>query len=294
MLARPVAIGFRVDNQQGIGRALDHGEALVIYLGKRLKIRLKRPHGRIIVRKRPSDRQRTVFITRGEPDSRKRTANLLDRCNRAGIERRQQVTQGRQRKKLTFGGDSDELAKDRPEAETGRFVGPVERAMMAIKFTFETLDPRRDLRSLLGRERQPGRTGVEILNLFADHPDDIFPVAIDVIDHDDALAEAGGFKAFVNHLECGLLLAHDKQAAPGADRISDHIDDRLAFAGARRSLDHEPAPEPRFEHRGFLRRIAIGGKIAFSLAGAHAFGSDNFLSDTQGCFEAGARRRHGF
>src|SRR3546814_8780174 len=77
---------------------------------------------------------------------------------------------------------------------------------------------------------------------------DLLTILVDVIDHDDPLTETSGIESLVDDLERRLLLTDHKQAAAGADRIGDHVDDRLALAGTRRPFHQQPATIARLQH----------------------------------------------
>src|SRR3546814_8475125 len=125
-------------------------------------------------------------------------------------------------------------------------------AMLPIEFALERLDAGGHLLTLLPPARRAIGALVKLRELFPYRADNRLTILVDVMDHDDPLTETSGIESLVDDLERRLLLTDHKQAAAGADRIGDHVDDRLALAGTRRPFHQQPATIARLQHRRFL------------------------------------------
>ncbi|MNT08934.1 hypothetical protein D3C72_1436930 [compost metagenome] len=132
----------------------------------------------------------------------------------------------------------------------------------AIEFAFEGFDARRHLLALTEQAFPFVAAGEQGFQLFTNAADDRFAVAVDVVEHDDALAQPLGYQTLVHHLQRRVLLADDEQAALPANGVGDHVDDGLALAGPRRPLDQQAWALARLQHGGFLGRVAGDSEVA--------------------------------
>jgi hypothetical protein len=76
------------------------------------------------------------------------------------------------------------------------------------------------------------------------------------------LAQAAGRQARVHHLERGHLLADEQHAPATGQRLSDHVGDRLALAGAGRPLQHEAGAGTGGGNRPGLARVGVEHLVA--------------------------------
>src|SRR5688500_7193900 len=71
------------------------------------------------------------------------------------------------------------------------------------------------------------------------------------------IAEAGGLKAPIHHLQRSHLLTHEEDALTRCESVGDQISDRLRLARARRPLHHEIMAPSDGSNGPQLARIGI-------------------------------------
>ncbi|MNQ98674.1 hypothetical protein D3C85_1143780 [compost metagenome] len=83
--------------------------------------------------------------------------------------------------------------------KTGAFIETVQALVEAVEFTLQGFDTGSDLLALSLPAWRPSAVGEQTLQLFADATDNRLAVAVDVIEHNDALAQTFSHQAFVHH-----------------------------------------------------------------------------------------------
>ena len=140
--------------------------------------------------------------------------------------------------------------------------------MMTVELAFELFDLEGGFITFALKGGELGRFRPAMLTqLFAQRTEELLAVLVDIDDHKKPVAETFGLEPLFDHLKRRLLLANDQHRFLTTDGIGNDVDDGLAFARTRGSLDQQARSRTGPVNGEVLRGIAINHQVAVLFRG---------------------------